>query len=255
MSIGHTSHCLLLCFRSLYFSDFSGANLRPSRGRWRWGDFCSGKSHQNPPRAFPPRYLPWGTRLSMRQAGVRPVTLAVAPVSATTPSHHGNWPYRWAVSTSGPTLEKRRSRRRGFCCTILLRCGKGRGLPGPLVPLYCPGGFGRGKPLPYTQQRKKFGNVQGLFAPGPRQLGTVAGQGKALGVEAGTNRGADITHRMQRHLCDPTRLRAEQRRLHTHPVPRGGFHKAGEGPAFGGSLVTFCPLRKSPCGANPGWQA
>ena len=112
----------------------------------------------------------------MRQAGVRPVTLAVAPVSATTPSHHGNWPYDWVVSTSGPTLEKRRSRRRGFCCTILLRCGKGRGLPGPLVPLY--------KPLPYTQQRKKFGNVQGLFAPGLRQLGTVAHQGKALGIEA-----------------------------------------------------------------------
>ena len=179
----------------------------------------------------------------MRQAGVRPVTLAVAPVSATTPSHHGNWPYGWVVSTSGPTLEKRRSRRRGFCCTILLRCGKGRGLPGPLVPLYCPGGFGRGKPLPYTQQRKKFGNVQGLFAPGPRQLGTVAGQGKALGVEAGTNRGADITHRMQRHLCDPTRLRAEQRRLHTHPVPRGGFHKAGEGPAFGDSFPNFSAMR------------
>ena len=31
-----------------------------------------------------------------------------------------------------------------------------------------------------------------------------------------------------------------------HPVPRGGFHKAGEGPAFGGSLVTFCPVRKLP---------
>ena len=30
------------------------------------------------------------------------------------------------------------------------------------------------------------------------------------------------------------------------PVPRGGFHKAGEGPAFGGSLVTFCPVRKLP---------
>ena len=182
---------------------------------------------EKPLRAFPPKDLPWGTRLDLRQAGVRPVTLAVAPVSATTPSHHGNWPYDWVVSTSGPTLEKRRSRRRGFCCTILLRCGKGRGLPGPLVPLYCPGGFGRGKPLPYTQQRKKFGNVQGLFAPGPRQLGTVAGQGKALGVEAGTNRGADITHRMQRHLCDPTRLRAEPRTMHLPPstagwIPQGG---------------------------------
>ena len=42
---------------------------------------------------------------------------------------------------------------------------------GGASPSYCPGGFGRGKPLPYTQQRKKFGNVQGLFAPGPRAAG------------------------------------------------------------------------------------
>ncbi len=48
----------------------------------------------------------------MRQAYGRPVTLAVAPVSATTPGYHGSWPYNWAVSISGPTLEKRRSRRR-----------------------------------------------------------------------------------------------------------------------------------------------
>ena len=36
------------------------------------------------------------------------------------------------------------------------------------------------------------------------------------------------------YLCDPTRLWAETRRTQGHPVPRGGFHKAGEGPAFGG---------------------
>ncbi|OUP39413.1 hypothetical protein B5F22_11755, partial [Pseudoflavonifractor sp. An187] len=58
------------------------------------------------------------------------------------------------------------------------------------------GGFGRGKPLPYTQQRKKFGNVQGLFAPGPRQLGTVAYQGKALGVEVLSVREAGTFCRM-----------------------------------------------------------
>ena len=40
-----------------------------------------------------------------------------------------------------------------------------------------------------------------------------------------------------------------------HPVPRGGFHKAGEGPAFGGSLVTFCPVRKLPQRSVPGWGA
>ena len=159
----------------------------------------------------------------------------------------GSWPYHQVVSKSGPALEKRRSRRRGFCCTILLRCGKGRGLPGPLVPLYCPGGFGRGKPLPYTQQRKKFGNVQGLFAPGPRQLETVAGQGKALGVEAGTNRGADITHRMQRHLCDPTRLRAEPRTMHLPPSTAGWIPQGGGRPrlwwVFGNVLPS---LRKLP---------
>ena len=167
----------------------------------------------------------------------------------------GSWPYGWVLSISGPALVQRRSRRRGFCCTILLRCGKGRGLPGPLVPLYCPGGFGRGKPLPYTQQRKKFGNVQGLFAPGTRQLGTVAGQGKALAVEGRMNREVNTNHRTVSHLCDPTGPRAEKRKPQGHPVPRGGFHKAGEGPAFGGSLVTFCPVRKLPQRSVPGWGA
>ena len=28
-----------------------------------------------------------------------------------------------------------------------------------------------------------------------------------------------------------------------HPVPRGGFHKAGEGPAFGDSFPDFSSLR------------
>ena len=147
------------------------------------GSFCSVKRNQNPLRAFPPKDLPGvrGCPCVKTRFGPLPLLwpLSLPPHQATL----GSWPYGWVVSISGPTLAKRRSRRRGFCCTILLRCGKGRGLPGPLVPLYCPGGFGRGKPLPYTQQRKKFGNVQGLFAPGPRQLGTVAGQGKALEVE------------------------------------------------------------------------
>ena len=60
------------------------------------------------------------------------------------------------------------------------------------------------------------------------------------------------------HLCDPTGPRAED-----HPdagatsYRRGGFHKEGEGPSFGGSLVTFCPIRKSPqrSASPPGWQA
>ena len=42
-----------------------------------------------------------------------------------------------------------------------------------------------------------------------------------------------------RHLCDPTRSRAAKRRTQGHPVPQGGFHKAGEGPAFGDSFPDF----------------
>ena len=71
-------------------------------------------------------------------------------------------------------------------------------------------------------------------------------------MEACTIREVDTTRRTAIHLCDPTRTRAETRRTQVHPVPRGGFHKAGEGPAFGGSLVTFCPVRKLPQRSVPG---
>ena len=75
--------------------------------------------------------------------------------------------------------------------------------------------------------------------PGPRQLGTVACQGKALAVEVlSTEEQARLTECL-RHLCDPIRPRAETRRTQAHPVPRGGFHKAGEGPAFGDSFPDF----------------
>ena len=47
------------------------------------------KMDEKPLRAFPPKDLPLGTRLGLRQADVRPVTLAVAPVTATTPGHLG----------------------------------------------------------------------------------------------------------------------------------------------------------------------
>ena len=64
-------------------------NPAPPPGTLRWGDFCSGKSHQNPLRAFPPKDPPWGTRLELRQVDPRPVTLAVVPGTATTPGHPG----------------------------------------------------------------------------------------------------------------------------------------------------------------------
>ena len=42
------------------------------------------------------------------------------------------------------------------CRTSLLRCGRGRGLPGPLSPWHCPGRFGRGKPLPYASNPREL---------------------------------------------------------------------------------------------------
>ena len=45
------------------------------------------------------------------------------------------------------------------------------------------------------------------------------------------------------HLCNPTGPRAEKRKTQGHPVPRGGFHKAGEGPAFGDSFPHFSSWR------------
>ena len=49
------------------------------------------KMDEKPLRAFPPKDLPLGTRLDLRQAGVRPVTLAVTPSSATTPGPIARW--------------------------------------------------------------------------------------------------------------------------------------------------------------------
>ena len=75
--------------------------------------------------------------------------------------------------------------------------------------------------------------------PGPRSLGTAAHQGKAQAVEVlSTEEQARFTECL-RHLCDRNQSRAETRRTHGLPVPRGGFHKAGEGPAFGDSFPDF----------------
>ena len=55
----------------------------------------------------------------MRQGYGWPVTLAVAPDTATTPGLPGQLAYSWVISMSGPTLEKRRSRRREPGCPSL----------------------------------------------------------------------------------------------------------------------------------------
>ena len=91
--------------------------------------------------------------------------------------------------------------------------------------------------------------------PGPRKLGTAAHQGEALAVEGRRNREVNPNHRTASYLCDPTRLRAETRRTQGHPVPRGGFHKAGEGPAFGDSFPDFSSGRNRAQRSVPGWGA
>ena len=91
--------------------------------------------------------------------------------------------------------------------------------------------------------------------PGPRSLGTAAHQGKAQAVEVlSTEEQARLTECL-RHLCDPIRPRAETRRTQAHPVPRGGFHKAGEGPAFGDSFPDFSSGRNRAQRSVPGWGA
>ena len=67
---------------------------------------------EKPLRAFPPKDLPGvpGWTCVKLVFGPSPLLwpLFVPPHQATL----GSWPYGWVVSMSGPTLEKRRSRRR-----------------------------------------------------------------------------------------------------------------------------------------------
>ena len=76
------------------------------------GSFCSVKRNQNPLRAFPPKDLPGVRGWPCVKLVFGPSSLlwrlAVPPHQATL----GSWPYGWVVSISGPTLAKRRSRRR-----------------------------------------------------------------------------------------------------------------------------------------------
>ena len=91
--------------------------------------------------------------------------------------------------------------------------------------------------------------------PGLRQLGTVAHQGKALAVEGCRNREVNPNHRTASYLCDLTGPRAEKSKTQVRPVPRGGFHKAGEGPAFGDSFPDFSSGRNRAQRSVPGGGA
>ena len=89
----------------------------------------------------------------------------------------------------------------------------------------------------------------------PPSLGTAAHQGKALAIEGRMNREVNTNHRTASRLCDPTGPRAEKRKTQGRPVPRGGFHKAGEGPAFGDSFPDFSSGRNRAQRSVPGGGA
>ena len=95
------------------FSDFSCEDQRPRQGRSAYARFLPDeKSGKESLRAFPPKDLPGvrGWACVKSRFGPSPLLwlLVLPPHQATL----GSWPYGWVVSMSGPTLEKRRSRRR-----------------------------------------------------------------------------------------------------------------------------------------------
>ena len=138
--------------------------------------------------------------MKLRQDWVWPVTLAVAPVTATTPGHpgqlalwlggfhlrayHGEAAFPPPVAFAAPS-----------CDAIVgaVAC------PARWLPVFALGDLGGASPSPMPSNAR---NVQFLGAfmpspsgtalPGPRQLGTVAPQGKALTLEGQPHREADI---------------------------------------------------------------
>ena len=93
---------------------------------------------------------------------------------------------------------------------------------------------------------------QAAFPP-PGARPPLAGNSGTPGK--GRNREGNTNHRTASHLCDPTGPRAEKRKTQGHPVLRGGFHKAGEGPAFGDSFPDFSSGRNRAQRSVPGGGA
>ena len=118
---------------------------------------------------FGPSPLLWPLSLPPHQA-----TMATGPMTGWFPPPGLLW--RSGVPAAG-----------GFAAPSCCAAVRAVWLARPVGSLVLPWGIreGQAPPLhPTTQEIRQCGNVQGLFAPGPRQLGTVAHQGKALAVEA-----------------------------------------------------------------------
>ena len=96
----------------LPFSDFPGGNQRPSRGRsagvhFEWPKWTKSHLGRSPLRT------PLGVRgWTCVKPKFGPSPLLWLPLLPPHQATLGSWPYGWVVSTSGPTLAKRRSRRR-----------------------------------------------------------------------------------------------------------------------------------------------
>ena len=95
-------------------------NPAPPPGTLRWARFLPDeKSGKESLRAFPPKNLPGvrGWNCVKAKFGPSPLLwpLILPPHQATL----GSWPYSWVISMSGPTLAKRRSRRREPGCPSL----------------------------------------------------------------------------------------------------------------------------------------
>ena len=110
----------------------------PPPGTLRWAQFLPDeKLGKESLRAFPPKDLPGvrGCPCVKSRFGPSPLLwpLFVPPHQATL----GSWPYGWVVSTSGPTLEERRSRRRKHGrtpCYAVVGAGLARPAATPALP-------------------------------------------------------------------------------------------------------------------------
>ena len=100
---------------SAFSTYFSGVGPAPLAGdALRWARFLSDeKSGKESLRAFPPKNLPGVRGWACVKAMFGPSPLLWLQVLPPHQATLGSWPYGWVISTSGPTLAKRRSRRRG----------------------------------------------------------------------------------------------------------------------------------------------